>query len=508
MKTILISIILFFALYSNGFTQNVEERIKILEEALKKQEETIKEQQRLIEELKAEVRREKSEEQRVAQPKETLPPAAQEPQKASTLEKVKEVLFPKEGEPKRDILSYQVGGATMRLMDISLDAMVAAGTSTERDDQIQILQGGGHDPRKRGFTVQNVELSFMGAVDPYFTGEAHIVYFLDPATGDSEVELEEAFLTTQRLPYGFQLEAGHFFTEFGRINPQHPHQWNWLDQPIINTRLFGPDGMRAPGFRLGWLTPLPWFSELHFGMQNANGETMASFLANEDFFEERPIGGRPFVDRDVKSLNDLVYLSRWDNSWDLSDEVTMKLGLSGLYGPNATGDDGETWIYGADLKLKWRPVTHFRGWPFLLMEAEIMKRKYKADTFFEPISGISLPSATLKDWGFYAQLLYGFRKNWAAGIRGEYVSGSGNSVSVDFLTGTVTPVKRNSDPFRNDRYRISPLLAWHPTEFSRFRLQYNYDHNSQRLPGFEGRNAHSVWLGAEIMLGAHAAHTY
>jgi hypothetical protein len=509
MKTIIVSIATLLLFYSGAFAQTTEERIKLLEETLKRQEQMIKEQQKLIEELRMEMKTSKPPEQPVvAQPKETPPPKEQEPSKPSTIEKVKEVLLPKEGEPKSDVLSYQVGGTTLRLMDISFDALIAAGTSTERDDQIEILQGGGHDPRKRGFTVQNVELSFMGAVDPYFTGEAHIVYFIDPPTGDSEVELEEAFLTTQKLPLGLQLEAGYFFTEFGRINPQHPHQWNWQDQPVINTRLFGPDGMRQAGFRLGWLNPLPWFSELHFGMQNANGETMASFLANGEFFEERPIGGRPFVDRDVKSLDDLVYLGRWDNSWDLSDEITMKLGFSGLYGPNATGDDGDTWIYGADLKMKWRPVNHFRGWPFLSLEAEIMKRDYKADSFFEPVSGISLPSDTLKDWGFYAQLLYGFRKNWAAGIRGEYVSGSGNSVSVDFLTGTATPVSRNSDPFRNDRYRISPLLAWHPSEFSRFRLQYNYDHNSDRLPGFEGQNAHSVWLGVEFMFGAHAAHKY
>lgn len=509
MKTIIVSLTTLLLFCSGVLAQTTEERIKLLEETLKRQEQMIKEQQKLIEELKMEIKTSKPPEQPVvAQPKEAPPAKEQEPPKPSAIEKVKEVLLPKEGEPKRDILSYQVGGTTLRLMDISFDALIAAGTSTERDDQIQILQGGGHDPRKRGFTVQNVELSFMGAIDPYFTGEAHLIYFIDPAEGESEFELEEAFLTTQKLPYGLQLEAGYFFTEFGRINPQHPHQWNWQDQPIINTRLFGPDGMRQAGFRLGWLTPLPWFSEFHFGMQNANGETMASFLANGEFFEERPIGGRPFVDRDVKSLNDLVYLGRWDNSWDLSDEVTMKLGFSGLYGPNATGDDGRTWIYGADLKMKWRPVNHFRGWPFLSLEAEIMKRDYKADSFFDPGSGISLPGATLKDWGFYTQLLYGFRKNWAAGIRGEYVSGSGNSVAVDFLTGTVAPVNRNSDPFRNDRYRISPLLAWHPSEFSRFRLQYNYDHNSDRLPGFEGQNAHSVWLGVEFMFGAHAAHKY
>jgi hypothetical protein len=42
------------------------------------------------------------------------------------------------------------------------------------------------------------------------------------------------------------------------------------------------------------------------------------------------------------------------------------------------------------------------------------------------------------------------------------------------------------------------------TEFSRLRLQYNYD----RAQHLESGDAHSVWLGAEIMLGAHAAHSY
>lgn len=509
MKTLLISIMTFFVFYSSGFAQTLEERIRILEEALKKQEETIRAQQKLIEDLKVEMKQAKPpEHQLVAQPKETPSPAGQEPQATSTLDKTKEVLLPKEGEPKRDILSYQVGGATLRLVDVSFDALIAAGTSTATDPQLQFLEGGGHDPRKRGFTVQNVELSFTGAVDPYFNAESHIVYFIDPVTGNSAVELEEAFFTTQKLPYGLQLKGGQFFTEFGIINPSHPHQWDWLDQPIINTRLFGPDGMRAPGARLAWLTPLPWFSELYFSMQNANGETMASFLANESFFVERSIGGRPFVPREVRSLDDLVYLGRWVNSWDLSDEVTMKLGFSGTYGPNATGPDGQTLIYGADLKMKWRPVNNFRGWPFLLFQSEIMRRNYYADSFFLPGSDgtndIRLPKETLYDWGFYAQLLWGFKKDWAAGIRFEYASGSGYDVHVNGQTGNVEVLPRNLDPFRDDRYRISPLIEWLPTEFSRFRLQYNYDR--YKLPGW--RDASSVWLGVEFMLGAHAAHKY
>ena len=206
--------------------------------------------------------------------------------------------------------------------------------------------------------------------------------------------LFRSFLTTQALPYGLQLKGGFYFTEFGIINPTHPHAWDWIDQPVINTRLFGPDGLRQAGVRLGWLTPLPWYSELAIGVQNANGEIAASFLANQEFFEERPIGGRPFVERDVRNPKDLLYFARWVNSWNLNDTVTTKLGLSGLYGPNATGPEGETWIYGADLKLTWRPTTNFRGWPFVLWQSEAIKRDYRADRFFDdsdPGNVIDLP---------------------------------------------------------------------------------------------------------------------
>ena len=416
-------------------------------------------------------------------------PAAPE----SALEKAIQEIEPQAPAPlPTDLLSRQVGGSSVRLIDVSLDALFAAGSSTEREASIRQLEGGDHDPRKRGFTVQNVELSFTGAVDPYLTGEAHIIYLIDPKVGDTRIELEEAFLTTQALPYGLQLKAGHFFTEFGQINPQHPHQWHWLDQPVINTRLFGPDGLRQTGVRLGWLTPLPWYSQLYVGAQNANGEIASSFLANKEFFEERPIGGRPFVQRDVRNLSDLLYLLRWENSWNLSETVTTKFGLSGLFGPNATGPDGHTRMYGADLKLTWRPATSFRGWPFFLWQSEAMGRDYVADRFSDGM--IDLPSNTLRDWGFYTQALYGFSYGWAAGLRYEFATGSGASV------GTFNG--READPFRDDRHRISPLLVWHPSEFSRLRLQYNYD----RADHLERQDAHSVWLGIDLLYGAHPTH--
>ena len=169
----------------------------------------------------------------------------------------------------------------LRLIDVSLDVLLFAGFSTENDDSISTLQGGGHDPKTRGYTLGQTELSLAGVVDPYFTAAAHILSVISPNSGETTFELEEAFLATTGLPLGLQLEVGYFLTEFGIINPQHPHVWDWLDMPIANTRMFGGDGMRQAGFRASWLLNTPWFSQLHVGMQHATGVTMASFLGGE-----------------------------------------------------------------------------------------------------------------------------------------------------------------------------------------------------------------------------------
>jgi hypothetical protein len=279
--------------------------------------------------------------------------------------------------------------------------------------------------------------------------------------------------------------------------------------------------MRQVGMRIGWLTPLPWFSQVHVGVQNASGETMPSF---NNAFEvggghghgdgeaeeaEEVIGQRPFVERDVDGLEDLVYLVRWENSWDLNPTITTKLGLSSLFGPNASGPDGLTIIAGTDLKMTWRPANNFRGWPFLKWQTEWIWRHYQADDFTaeEEEEGDdeaeedeaehgpeALASDTLTDWGLYSQLLYGFRYRWAVGLRFEYADASGPNAE--------TP--RDQDPFRDQRFRLTPLLAFHPTEFSRLRLQYNYDWADH----LDGHDAHSIWLGLEVLFGVHPAHQY
>src|SRR5947199_2136151 len=159
-------------------------------------------------------------------------------------------------------------GGGRNYMNISLDGLFALAYSSARDlDHIEV---GDHDPQQRGFNARNIELAFDGAVDPYFEGFANIVFKLNN-DNETEVEVEEAFLQTTSLPFNLQLKAGQFFAAFGRINPTHPHTWDFADAPIVNGRLLGPDGLRGVGAQISWIVLVPWYSQLILGVQNGRG---------------------------------------------------------------------------------------------------------------------------------------------------------------------------------------------------------------------------------------------
>lgn len=410
--------------------------------------------------------------------------------------------------------------------DISLDGLFAAGYFSEKDH----LNFGGHDPNERGFTVQNIEMSLKSIVDPYFQGEAHIIFGL--SGGESFIEAEEVFLTSLALPGNLQLRSGQFFTRFGRLNAMHPHVWDFADQPIINNRLFGGDGLRQVGTQLSYLLPLPIYTELMLSIQNPHGPTAVSFFntAGEDgveenghqhgnfapsiFFddpeaseqdhtdeeeghhqdEEEPEGSeqgttylrRPLIGRDVDSLADFIYMTRLQSSIDATETLTMVWGGSALFGPNAAGEDTRTTIVGTDLYVKWRPLSSVKGWPFLAWQSELMWRNYQADDFIDA-DGEEIPAAEIQDWGVYSQLLWGFRQRWVAGVRGEFADGDDATV-----------------PLQDRRYRLAANLTFYPSEFSKWRLQYNYDVSESR----DDDPIHAVFLQWEFLIGAHGAHQF
>ena len=186
-------------------------------------------------------------------------------------------------------------GNERNYLNLSFDGLFSAGGSTAND--IEALQPGGHDPKQRGFTVQNLETTFEGKVDPYFRGQAAIIYQIDPE-GKSFLEVEEAYVDTLSLPWNLQARAGQFFTEFGRLNQFHPHSWDFVDQPLVNGRFLGADGLRSAGGRLSWLAPTPFYSEFMLTLQNSQGETAFSF---RDGHEDEPYLGRLHSQGGVKS---------------------------------------------------------------------------------------------------------------------------------------------------------------------------------------------------------------
>ena len=366
-------------------------------------------------------------------------------------------------------------------MNIGFSGLMDFGWSTEAD--VQSIQRGDHDPAVRGFTVPNEELTLDGAVDPYFKGFLNVVYKID-AEGESAFELEEAYILTSSLPANLQLKAGQFFTEFGRQNTQHPHAWAFVDQPLVLNQMFGADGMRGQGMRLSWLAPTSWYTEAMVTLQNSFGETMYSFQS-----EDSPDihGGVP-IEPEVNNGGDLTIVPRLATSFDLTETQTLLLGASGAFGPNNSGPSSRTSIFGADVYWRWKSATAGQGFPFASFQSEWMFRDYSAaqrESADDPT--VTLPAQGIDDSGWYAQLLWGIRPRIVAGLRAESITGDPTSVDPDL---------------RADRFRLSPNFTMYPSEFSKVRLQYNYDDRK----GI-GRD-HSLWLQFEFILGAHAAHRF
>ncbi|HVT74289.1 MAG TPA: hypothetical protein VHD61_14225 [Lacunisphaera sp.] len=370
-------------------------------------------------------------------------------------------------------------------MNISYGAVLDAGWSSVKDPSAS-LELGDHDPIKRGFALRNAEIAVDGAVDPYFKGFSNIVLKLDK-NNETEIELEESFLESTALPANLQLKAGQYFAAFGRQNPQHPHTWYFADAPLVLNRMFGPDGLRSLGAQVSWLAPTPFYTEMFLSVMDGEGGTGFSFRnpGEPDESGVSRFAGRATLPRTLRGAQDLLLVPRIASSFDLSDTQTLLAGISGAFGPNDTGPQARTSVYGADLYWKWKPANATQGFPFLAWQSEALYRRFEAG---EDLAA-GLPAETLRDYGYYTQLVYGFKPRWIAGVRFDAVNGN---------TGAFDP----SDPFRGRRWRFSPDVTFLPSEFSKVRLQYNHDH------GATFGDADSVWMQLEFGLGAHAAHKY
>jgi len=316
-------------------------------------------------------------------------------------------------------------------------------------------------PTTERFCIRESELGFSAYVDPYARADffIHLHQHLHAAGGEVEREWHagvcEGYLTLLNLPFDLQAKLGKFKAAFGKVNRMHTHSLPWVDRPEAAVSLLGEEGMSEQGVSVSWLVPNPWDKYLELTGEVFNNENPVSFAGAQG-------GG-------------FVYLGHFKNFIDLSENSTLELGVSEAAGPNASSGDRWTYLHGADLTFKWRPLR--RGlYKSLLWQSEVIVRDKE------------LPGAeTGRVWGAYSALSHQFAKRWSAGLRYDYVDAGSESGGPEPAGG---------------RSAYSACLTFAQSEYCFWRIQYKHTEADQ------GGSVDEMWAQLNFGIGPHRAHVY
>jgi hypothetical protein len=329
---------------------------------------------------------------------------------------------------------------------------------------------GGPDDPPAGVTVQEVEVAFQAAVDPYFRAELYLA--IPNLRG---VEVEEGFITSTGLPANLQLKAGIFRSALGRQNGQHLHLQDFARRPLINEAYLGADGLRAPGLQLSWLVPTPFFLQL-------GGEAL-SVGAPEELAHLATFGGG--------KRTDLTCTVTARTFVPFTDDFSLAAGLHSAWGKTA-GVPGEmadtlvragarTWLTGFDTYFKYKPTNTSESYFSLAWTTELFVRQ---------VYGTLPDDAVLVDGGLYSQLVVRLARRWSLGLRQDFLG-----LPSSQLQGRVL--------------RTSFSATFMPTEFSRIRAYVERETQPEaNAPLFSGSQNWAGYLQLEITMGAHGAHPY
>lgn len=295
--------------------------------------------------------------------------------------------------------------------------------------------------------VQGVELNFSSAIDPYAKAEFYPVF--EGEGGELNAKIEEAYVQTLSLPFNLQLKAGKFRQAFGRMNTVHRHALPVIDVPVAYENFFG-EALIDQGFSLSWLVPNPKFYQ----------ELIVEVTRGS---EESPL----FAYSEGSNTPQLV--GHLTNFWDLSDNATLELGLSGGYGENEFGMHSK--IGGIDLTYKWSPIRMNTYKSF----------EWQTELYFSDVE--TVPSDDINAWGMYSWAQYQLSKRWF--VTGLY-SYSENPTIQDF-----------------EEQAISATFGWYATEFQKFEIGPKVS----TLNGFDDQTFSALFRWV-FVIGSHGAHEY
>jgi hypothetical protein len=349
-----------------------------------------------------------------------------------------------------------------------------------------------------GLTLDETELVVSATVDQLFYGR--FTLGLHDDEGETEVEVEEAFVDTLAMPAGTALRLGRFYSDIGYLNRVHSHAWDFRDQPLVYRAMLG-DQYTDDGVQFNWVAPTDVFlrlgGETYRGARFPGGESTDTLGNVQTLFAK--LGG------DVGASHSWqAGLSQmWVNSVDRSSSHGHGHG-HGDEEEEEGGDSfsGDSNLTIADFVWKWAPngnPTHRN----LILQGEYFYRREDGTDVFTEDGDSALLDYDGKQQGLYAQVVYQFMPRWRAGIRYDWLDSNNNLDVVD--AGGLDPDEVLEESIFNsdghDPSRWSLMADWSPSEFSRLRLQYNRD-KSRPV-------ADNQWTLQYIMsLGAHGAHEF
>jgi hypothetical protein len=210
--------------------------------------------------------------------------------------------------------------------------------------------------------------------------------------------VEEGAITVLRgLPWSMQLKAGKYLLDLGKINTQHPHQWGWLELPLMHRTMLGEEGARVIGANLSTF--------------QAVGETAVTLSANafsgEGWGHAHAHAEGEEADHEDEAPAEIMYSGRLSGFRSLTDAWSAELGGSAFWGGYDPTESLEQTVAAVDWKLRWRPDT-YRA--FVWVAETMMSRK---DTVHGEDSLAT--TETVDAVGTFTSVDYQFRRRYDAG---------------------------------------------------------------------------------------------
>lgn len=320
----------------------------------------------------------------------------------------------------------------------------------------------------KGFALGHTELSFSGAIDDLFS--ARLTPVLHQHEGETELELEEAFVQTSAMPAGLSVVAGRFLSQVGYLNGRHTHEDSFAQRPAIYRALLGSHYF-DDGLRLNALLPTPFFWQV--GIEALNGSNLSGMQHDKDagiYTVTSKFGG------DLGSAHSwqagLSYLNNLMTELEHEEEVEEEAEEH-----NHSATYMAKHLYILDAVWKWAPNGNAKD-KQLVLSAELLRGK--------DVNRYATKDEVQEGW--YVSAVHRFSPQWAIGAR----------------YGEANLQLAHEDHFHEQSMEESDYsIIWSRSHFSSVKLTYMH----QTARDLDDAND-ALILQYTMSLGAHGAHSY